>query len=1246
MTDRVLQASAVSGSSLAVVPAVGTPNVARKRKRPGNPTPIPKDAPIVVISSSDDEVEIIRPPKRVATTHSVQQRSTPASQSHRPAVLQTTPSQSPATRRVVEVSSPPVSRNPDITAVSSSPTAPPIASGSTFDSRRTVRKGALFLPSTKKALENRRTIQALRRIQLVSAGITDFRDGDVVAEDAATASENATSVAGVDTSWDAGGTSAAGADTNWGADAIPEAVTGGWGAATTQPTDDANTWGSPAASSPNVNPENAPSTLNPTDGWGEPPSAPNDNDNTGWGNPSSTSNADTAREASPLHPNAKSNAGNTDTAWGEPPAQSRANPLTTWGDEPSTIDANADPSSGWGEVSSTADVNAGWGDAPGASVANTSWGDSSTAVPAHRGGWDHSRATAPTSQTEWRNPVVPTPNQGSMSSTARGGWASTNDWARPSGGASEIPRSGESRTLRPDPPPTRAANSWGTNDTATASNNDGWGAPSNPTPHPPAMDGWGPVPQSTGNDKSSDTSVVLEDGAAQAPGRTPISEPSEAPGTDRPEQASVDPNAWEPEPEAAATAPDWSVWDVSSSSAAPTGWGVPPPNHSMRDGREPSTSTPPVAPRTGTTDWDPTPPVGQDRLEKEAGDAQANGVPRQDHEPSTRPKRRVAEDFFQHSESPKPTTPFEPVRPTEESSGWGSWDPNVSAPVPIDDGWGNPLNLKSGTNVDSSWSTGHRGASSSRNEGNYTSRGPSSVSSRHASEARPSSRDHAYSRPTSPSARRSVGASDRRDRPERHSSRPASRDGRDVREAPSRSRRASSQGRDRERESRHSTRGPDRRERHADPYPDDRRSARRESRRDDSAHRSPDRERRSERRESSRRESHHRDSERRDYERDLDGHDRHRSRHGDERREERDVDRRDRHGDRHDTERRESRHRRRSVADDPDRRASERRHTDREERDQRRADEPAPRRRRDSEGRDAGRHASERDDRRRGSDRPPAQPKPIVKVHPDRMAAVRDSRDDFAEPGKQRRRGVFMNHTHADRLPLQSLQPGTHRAARSRPRMRSRSEQGVGMVQLRQRKIRLLRQSKILRLRKEKTLLLLPGTTLPLLPRRILPPRWTVKTRRRRTMSQRVRPVNLERSTNPRFPPKGRAPRLQKLDGMFQRQQRIHLKEVDGVHGSRQLAVRRSLTSVLGGDRGRIRGRKHVSVWLYVGRDSFRVTCISFLLKRAGVYGRASCACHVTTARRNDERVQSSRRVGCVSSFRPETARPSYPLNS
>lgn len=1057
----------MSDNPVAVAPS-GTPNAARKRKRPGNPTPIPKNAPIVVISSSEDDFEIIKPPpKRAVTARSAQQM--PSSSQSQRSIAQTTPFQSPAARRTGDFQNASSSRN-DVAGVSSSPTAPVIASGSTPDSRRSARKGALFLPSTKKALESMRTIQALRRIQLVSAGITNFRDGDAAPEEAGPSAENATTAAGVDTAW-GGETSTAAAATAWGAEVTTEAATGGWGDATqpsenantwgdatqpsgnvntwgeaaapsqdangwgdaaAQPPQDANTWGDPSAGSAvNPNSQNAPPATN--DGWGappatsqvtsgpsyqagvdtswDPPSEPNTNAevastawgdsppnpnaslNTAWGVPPSTSNNNagpsyTAGGAWGEAPAPKLNANTGNTAWGEPPPTSNAN-STTWGDAPSALTANAgqetqsfaagvdtawggSPSdhtisnagvdTSWGDVpaSSNDNVNAGWGDAPGASAANTGWGAPAAPAASSSGGWHDSRAPPSNPRGEWNNTAART-------SDTRYASAAPHNWGSSSrGGRADI--NSETRNSGTPPATARATDSWASS--RASSSDRAWGASSKP-PRAPANDGWGAAP-----DMSTDNRAIHDAGNARSsdtPARyqTAVSNRREIPGTStvaqsnesvvETTQAAVDPNAWEPEPNTTVTATDWGDWDVPSSSSAPTGWGEPAQNrHSERS--ESSTARAPVAPQSGSADWGSAPsarpPSHQDNREARVPDA-----PKQDREPPSKPRRRVAEDFFLNSESPKPKVP-EPIKTTAET-GWGSWDPSGFAGTVIDDGWGNSLDLNSG-NASSSRPSDRR-ESSARNESRHA---PASISSRHGSESRRRSRDGGYSR----------------------SSRPTSRDRRDGGEHASRSRRASSREHT-ERESRHSTRGTDRRERHTshpDERPSERRDSEREPRRRD--HASTDRERHSERRESDRRDRH---SEQRDG---SDRHERRRDRHDDERRSERDPERRDRHRDRPDEERRESRHRRGSVGEDGERR-SERRHSEREP-EPRRADEDVPRRRRDSEGRDS-RRASERDDRRESDRRESAVYKPAPKVHPDRLKAVRDPRDDFVEPGKQ-----------------------------------------------------------------------------------------------------------------------------------------------------------------------------------------------------------------------------------------------------
>ena len=433
--------------------------------------------------------------------------------------------------RTSEVQASPVSRTQATsarTSVAESPVAP-----SPSQDRRSARKsekGALFLKSTKKQLESRRTIQALRRIQLVSAGITDFRDGD----DAPTEelSTEATSLAGVDTSW--GATPTAGPSyTSWDAPALAASdVATGWGDQSTDPQ------GIGAAISSNTGwGDDAPAAPFGSTGWGDEPASTDQPSasaiNAGWGSETatatgmssastvragwgdeatsasaaahSTARSEPVRNEAPLAAGVKthwgtnrpdntavstawdspadsvSTAPQADTARGRDETSSATNVVDTattagvslaWDAGPEDTTASvADVSSGWGAVPATSAANTGWNTGPSGGVGRNTWFESSTTTTRPSSGHNADRS-------HMHNDPIPSsfPKQYSDD-----GWGSTSGEYRGSGPAT--------RTSHADPT-TEPSISRGSR-AQHAESNDSWSATAHISSSTGAQGGWG-----------------------------------------------------------------------------------------------------------------------------------------------------------------------------------------------------------------------------------------------------------------------------------------------------------------------------------------------------------------------------------------------------------------------------------------------------------------------------------------------------------------------------------------------------------------------------------------------------------------------------------------------------------------------------------------------------------------------------------------------------------------------------------
>lgn len=511
----------------------------QKRKRIAPSAPIPEDAEIVILSS-DDEVEIVPPPKkRVAVTQTLQPRYVPPGQNDRFG-HEAAPILSPASRRASHVQDSPVSRSQAMTTSSSIPESS-IAPSPTQDRRsaRKSEKGALFLRSTKSALESRRTIQALRRIQLVSAGITDFRDGDDGPVEETSAAP--ASVAGVDTSWGAdvpAGTSSTGWDqpvagssgpaTGWGDSFVDTQVVAapaassntGWGDDAPVTSGGDNGWDNEATST------NPPASASVNTGWGTdaiPATQPTDrNVNTGWGDHAPvTAGGDSGwgNEATSINPPASAG---VNTGWGTdavPATQSAdRNVNTGWGDEsaPTIADlgfnaASAAPSTAWdkpaeNEPPATTGVSTGWGDestavtaiAQNATVATTStaWGESNANMPSDSRvdtawGEDSNSASANNARSEPSADVSLAWDEGPGTTTAAAdvssGWGDVPIISTANTGWDTAPSRNVSTWVETSTPATRPSSSYATAQTRNVRDNldpsnsfqqrsdDGWG---------------------------------------------------------------------------------------------------------------------------------------------------------------------------------------------------------------------------------------------------------------------------------------------------------------------------------------------------------------------------------------------------------------------------------------------------------------------------------------------------------------------------------------------------------------------------------------------------------------------------------------------------------------------------------------------------------------------------------------------------------------------------------------------------
>jgi hypothetical protein len=445
-------------------------------------------------------------------------------------------------------------------ATSSSMPETSIAPSPTQDRRsaRKSEKGSLFLRSTKSALESRRTIQALRRIQLVSAGITDFRDGD----DGPTEEASAAPVL------------SAGVDTAWGADVPAEASSTGWDQPVAESSGPATGWGdsslhtqvaaAPAASSNTGWGDDVPATAVNDNAWGNEPTSSDPpasasvntgwgtdaipatqsadlNVGTGWGDESASTSADLGFNAAPAAPSTawdspiekvlpvaagvstgwgeESTAAITNTesapfatsstAWGESDANPPSRVDTAWGEDSNSASANnagSAPSAGvslaWDEspsITTTAvDVNSGWGDVPITSSANTGW---DTAPSGNAATWVDSSTSAARSSSGYttahsRNVRDNLPPSNSSKQSSGDGWGNASAGSRESAPAvRSVPSAPRSHVAE-----SRPSIPWESRVSDTPKATDGWSAPSKTSSTATAADGWGvPSQSSSGN---------------------------------------------------------------------------------------------------------------------------------------------------------------------------------------------------------------------------------------------------------------------------------------------------------------------------------------------------------------------------------------------------------------------------------------------------------------------------------------------------------------------------------------------------------------------------------------------------------------------------------------------------------------------------------------------------------------------------------------------------------------------------
>ncbi|KAJ9091470.1 hypothetical protein QFC21_007205 [Naganishia friedmannii] len=650
---QVRNHASVSTPARANSTATQTPATLKRRRRGGNAA-IPRDTTIVVLSS-DDDVEIIPPPKKVvlrAPTGSSALPSphpirTPGSQG-RQASTSINPISlgTPMSQRISVISSPVISRSSRIAnnaSPSTSTTAHVSAPVVTPDARKGSQKGALFLPSTRKALESRRTIEALRRIQLANAGRTEPSDGEP-SEPTATD----TSVTGVDTSWQPETSNNAGAGSAWGTPAAPPTAVGessesnanaGWGDSSAVPTDNSSGWGAPpetTSTSDSWNPQTLASS-NVDNAWNAEPAAKS-NGNDGWNNPTTVTS--TANDGWDTQPTISPNAG---AAW------------TT-----SSININEPSVSSASLVVRPESTSAGWGEAPSsAPVTNTGFNMSSKGAAKPSDGWDSTPGT---------------------------NHASSNGWP-------------QAPTQEPS-----TDTSWGDNvqNNVNISRNTGW---ADATQSTRADDDWGASTstptQAWVTQQKADT--VISARSASFPHNQAASASSQL---QKPPSATVDPNAWEPESESAKTATDWSIWDTPtdtpSVNISTSGWGDQPARQTLNGWNPPSQISargdPELSVVTSGNDGPPS------ALAQTGWDVPASAFTSRNDErslgaPPTKPKRQTAEDFWQpsaspsHSSAPVPYTVTSPAKKVDASAGWGSWEPSDSSAKPQDDGWGNPAYL-------------------------------------------------------------------------------------------------------------------------------------------------------------------------------------------------------------------------------------------------------------------------------------------------------------------------------------------------------------------------------------------------------------------------------------------------------------------------------------------------------------------------------------------------------------------------
>ncbi|KAJ9105833.1 hypothetical protein QFC19_003403 [Naganishia cerealis] len=569
-----------------------------KKRRRGENAPIPKGAPILILSS-DDEVEIISPPKKVLlrapASSSVLPPSRPGRQGEPSTSINPSSLGTPMAQRISVISSSAIARSsnmPTHASPSSSSAAPEPTPIVTPDARKGSKKGALFLPSTRKALESRRTIEALRRIQLAAAGIAEPREGEPTEPTAAD-----TSATGVDTSWNPEENASSTIGTAWDSPAeLPtEPVSNaGWGDPSAQPAGNDSGWGASAE------------TTTTADGWGQPPTmTPNVDD--GWNNQAAvTSSTNDGWNTQPVTSSA--NAGwntqavvtsNTNDGWNTQPVTdaNTSNTLTT----SRTTDAQANASSE-NVRPETASTASGWGEAP---ILNSGFNATAQTL-AKTDGWNAATVTNQTSSNGYSHASA-------HGSSKDNGWADT---------------------------------------TQTSTANDGWGLPA-------------PAP--------------ANDWATRE--KADVTQPS---------SATIDPNAWEPEPETAPAQTDWSVWDTPSAPKLSSGWADSSANQASGSWNSSS-----KMPANRVRDRDLSNSAATNRPGAASGRAddalQA---------PSSKPRRQVAEDFWQDSELPTATP--DTASKVDDSAGWGAWEPSASSVVPKDDGWGNVT----GGATESGWSAG------------------------------------------------------------------------------------------------------------------------------------------------------------------------------------------------------------------------------------------------------------------------------------------------------------------------------------------------------------------------------------------------------------------------------------------------------------------------------------------------------------------------------------------------------------